>query len=116
MTLSPSTSDGTAGIINLAKINSNYAITIIAIIQYLVAGSDFTQLRAFLSVPLVFSSSPGSPTAGPRKKCFTVSITNDNMDESTESFSLLLQEDIFTPQTGATINPNQASVFILDDD
>ena len=80
------------------------------------AGSDFTQLRAFLSVPLVFSSSPGSPTAGPRRECFDVSITNDDLAEITESFSLLLQEDIFTSQTGAIINPNRASVFILDDD
>ena len=77
------------------------------------AGSDFTQLTAFLSILLVFPSSPGS---GPRRECFDVSIANDNLVENTESFSLLLQEDIFSQQTGATINPNQASVFILDDD
>ena len=80
------------------------------------AGSDFTQLKTFLSISLVFPSSPGSPTAGPRRECFDVSITNDNLVENTESFSLFLQEDTFTSQTGAIINPNRVSVFILDDD
>ena len=85
-------------------------------IQCLEAGSDFTKLRAFLSIPLVIPSSPGSPTAGPRRECFNVTITDDNLFENTESFSLLLQEDIFGQQTGATINPNRTDIFILDDE
>ena len=80
------------------------------------AGSDFTQLTAFLSTPLEFLSSPGSPTAGPRRKCFNVTITGNDLVENTESFSLLLQEDIFGQQTGATINPNRTEIFILDED
>ena len=80
------------------------------------AGSDFTQLRPFLSVSLVFPRSPGSPTAGPRRECFNVTITDDDLVENTESFALLLQEDIFESQTGATINPNRAVIYIDDDD
>ena len=79
------------------------------------AGSDFTQLREFLSISLVIPSSPGSPTAGPHRKCFDVTITNDDLVENTESFSLLLQEDRYGPQTGVTINPNQTDIFILED-
>ena len=71
-------------------------------------------MTAFLSTPLVFPSSPGSPTAGPRRGCFDVTITSDDLLENTESFSLLLQEDIFSQQTGATINPNRIEIFILD--
>ena len=85
-------------------------------IQCLEAGSDFTQLRAFLSISLVFPSSPGSPTAGPRRECFDVTITDDDTLENTESFSLLLQEDTFTSQTGAIISPNLTEIFILDAD
>ena len=114
--LTPSTIDGTAGIINLVKNTLNYSITIITIIQCLVAGSDFAQLRAFLSIVLVFPSSKGSPTAGPRRECFDVTITDDNLPEKTESFSLLLQEDTFASQTGAIINPNKTNIFILDND
>ena len=47
--------------------------------------------------------------------CFDVTITNDDLVENTESFSLLLQEERFGSQTGAIINPNQAAIFILDD-
>ena len=79
------------------------------------AGSDFTRLVAFLSISLVFPRSPGSPTAGPRRECFDVTITDDNTPENTESFSLLLREDIFGPQTGAIIEPNRLDVFIVDD-
>ena len=80
------------------------------------AGIDFTPLRAFLSSILVFPSSPGSPTAGPRRECFDVTITDDDTLENTESFSLLLQEDVFRPQTGAIISPNRTEIFILDED
>ena len=80
------------------------------------AGSDFTQLTEFLSISLVFPNSPGSPTAGPRRECFNVAITDDDLLEDIESFSLLLQEDMFISQTGATINPNLTEVFILDED
>ena len=73
-------------------------------------------MRELLSISLLFPSSPGSPTAGPRRECFDVTITDDNLFENTESFSLLLQEDIFAQQTGATINPNQTEILILDDD
>ena len=100
-------------LLTLLKVTSNY---IIIIIQCLEAGSDFTQLRAFLSITVVFPSSPRSPTAGPRRECFDVAITDDDILENTESFSLLLQEDKFGQQTGATINPNQTEIFILDDD
>ena len=80
------------------------------------AGSDFTKLTEFLSISLIFPSSPGSPTAGPRRECFDVAITIDNTLENTESFSLFLQEDIFTSQTGAIISPNLTEIFILDED
>ena len=84
--------------------------------MFIEAGRDFTQLTEHLSISLVFPSSPGSPTAGPRRECFNVAITDDDLLENTESFSLLLQEDIFGQQTGATINPNLTEVFILDED
>ena len=57
-----------------------------------------------------------SPTAGPRRECFNVTITDDNLFENTESFSLLLQEDIFGPHTGAIIHPNRTDIIILDND
>ena len=107
--LSPSTIDGTAGIISLIK---GHCITII---QCLEAGSDFTRLMAFLSISLVIPSSPGSPTAGPHRECFNVTITDDDLLENTESFSLLLQEDTLTSQTGTIISPNLTEIFILDD-
>ena len=69
-------------------------------------------MTAFL---LVFPSSPGSPTAGPRRECFDVTITDDDSIEITESFSLLLQEDRYG-QTGAIIHPNRTDIIILDDD
>ena len=78
------------------------------------AGSDFIGLTPFLSISLEIPSSPGSPTAGPRRECFDVTITNDDTLENTESFSLLLQEDVFGPQTGVVINPNRTDIFILD--
>ena len=84
--------------------------------QCLGAGSDFTQLTAFLSTSLVFPSSPGSPTAGPRRECFDVTITDDDSIENTESFSLLLQEDMFASHTEAIIYPNGTDITILDDD
>ena len=71
---------------------------------------------AFLSTILVIPSSPGSPTAGPRRECFDVAITDDDLLEDTKSFSLLLQEDTFASQTGAIISPNLTEIFILDDD
>ena len=73
-------------------------------------------MRAFLSISLVFQSSPGSPTAEPRRKCFDVTITDDDSIENIESFSLLLQEDRFATQTGATISPNKTEINILSDD
>ena len=81
------------------------------------AGSDFIKLRAFLSISLVVPSSKGSFTdPQPRRVCFDVTITDDDTLENTESFSLLLQEDVFTSQTGAIINRNRTEIFILDED
>ena len=73
-------------------------------------------MTAFLSTTLVFPISPGSPTAGPRRECFDVTITDDSLVENTESFSLLLQEDTFSSNTGAKISPNLTEIFILDED
>ena len=74
------------------------------------------QLTAFLSIILVFPSSPGSPTAGPRRECFDVTITDDDSIENTESFSLLLLEDFFSSQTGVIIHLDRTDIIILDDD
>ena len=73
-------------------------------------------MTEFLSISLVFPSSPGSPTAEARRECFNVTITDDDLFENAESFFLLLQEDIFGQQTGATINPNQTEINIFDND
>ena len=80
------------------------------------AGRDFTELIPLLSIYLEIPRSVGSSTAGPRRVCFHSTIINDDLFENTESFSLLLQEDTFSSQTGVTIIPNRTNIFILDDD
>ena len=85
-------------------------------LQNLEVSSSCTKLRPFLSNAKQFPSSRGSPTAGPRRQCFTVSITDNDIAENTELISLFLQEDTSFSHTGATIDPDQTKVTILDDD
>ena len=42
-------------------------------------------------------------------------ITNDNLAEGTETFSLILQQDPLLGSTGVAIEPNVAEITILDD-
>ena len=97
-------------------INKLYNTNPVIHAQYLEVGSDFTELRPFLSISKQFPSSQGSPTAGPRRECFTVSITDDNITENTETFFLFMQEDTFLSHTGAIIDSDQTEVTIWDDD
>ena len=60
---------------------------------------------------------PSLPEEGvTRRSCFNVSITDDNFHENTESFEILLELDIFTPQYGVIVNPSITEIFIIDND
>ena len=59
------------------------------------------------SISLVLPSSPESPTTGPHRECFDVTITDNNF-ENTESF-FSIQEDTSASQIGAIITHNQTN-------
>ena len=51
-----------------------------------------------------------------RRECFFVLITDDDFYESTESFTVLLELDLFIYQTGVRVDPPVTEIFILDND
>ena len=52
----------------------------------------------------------------PRRQCFHVAITDDDISENTESFRVLLALDPFEVQQGIQVNPTVTEIFILDSD
>ena len=49
----------------------------------------------------------------PRRKCFNVFITDDDISEDTESFRVLMGLDPFVPQAGIEVNPAVTEICIL---
>jgi hypothetical protein len=45
-------------------------------------------------------------TGEPRRSCFNVHITDDVIDENMESFTVILELDIFVMQSGIIVSPN----------
>ena len=60
---------------------------------------------------------PSLPEEGlTRKTCFDVVITDDASCENTESFTISLELDTFTQQSGIRVDPSITEIFIVDDD
>ena len=51
-----------------------------------------------------------------RRECFFVSITDDDLYENTESFTILLALDSFFLQSGVRVDPPVTEIFIIDND
>ena len=51
-----------------------------------------------------------------RRACFNISITDDKFYENTESFTLLLELDILTPQPKVRMGPSTTEIFIIDNE
>ena len=72
---------------------------------------DYTRLDPNLSSVVLFFNDTT------RRQCFNVVITNDDLVEGAEEFSLLLVEDPFAPPPIETVfNASLATVTILDQD
>ena len=71
-----------------------------------IGNSDFTDVGQH---PVFFTA------LGPRIQCFDVVITDDNLAEGTETFSLILKQDPSLGSSGILIEPNVAEITILDD-
>ena len=56
------------------------------------------------------------PQDMPRRQCFNVIITDDDISEDTESFRVLLALDPFEMLEGIEISPAVTKIFILDSD
>ena len=56
------------------------------------------------------------PQDMPRRQCFNVIITDDDISEDTESFRVLLELDPFVVQEGIEAKPAVTTIFILDAD
>ena len=73
--------------------------------------TDYTRLDPGLSSVVLFFDDTT------RKICFNVMITDDDLVEGSEEFSLLLLEDPFAPSPIATMfNASLVTVTILDQD
>ena len=74
-----------------------------------VGGTDFTQVGPFIG----FNQFPANSLK--RRDCFNIAITNDDITEIDESFTLVLRQDPFYPPSSSIlIRPNTTIVTILD--
>ena len=74
--------------------------------------TDYTQI---IEEFVEFDMDP-IPQDDPRRMCFDVGITDDDISEDTESFKVLLMLDPFEMQEGITVNPAVTEVRIIDTD
>ena len=75
----------------------------------LASASDFMELSAArLSVVVTFTDTQ-------RRDCFDVSIRDDKLVEQNENFQLELRSLSGSTQSGVVLQPNRASVTIVDD-
>jgi hypothetical protein len=52
----------------------------------------------------------------PRQDVFRVLVTDDDVREELESFTIILELDIFVGQSGVIVDPNVTRIDIIDDD
>jgi hypothetical protein len=52
----------------------------------------------------------------PRQNCFNVRITDDDIGENMESFTVILELDTFVMQSGIIVSPNITTIVIEDND
>ena len=75
-----------------------------------VGGSDYRGINAsFLDVHLIFDDNN-------RRQSFSVAIVDDRLLEATESFTLQLRSDPFSPLSSVQLSPDVLVVTIIDDD
>ena len=75
---------------------------------------DYTPVLGFDGI---FSFSSGLPGETPRRQCFNIRITDDELYENVESFTLILFLDTFDGiQSGILVEPNVTEIFVLSDD
>ena len=74
-----------------------------------VGGADFTPIGPFTGFNFFLANSPI------RRDCFNVTITNDDITEIDETFTLVLRQDPFSPPTSSLlIQPNTTRITIWD--
>ena len=79
------------------------------IIIIYVGGTDFTQIEPFTG----FNQFPANSPI--RRDCFNVTITNDDITEIDETFTLVLRQDPLSPPSSSIlIQPNTTIVTISD--
>ena len=77
--------------------------------DYAATSDDFTEISAqFLNVALAFDDSK-------RRDCFEVQIVNDKLVENMEDFNLELRFIGQVNQSGVVLQPNIATITIVDD-
>ena len=75
-----------------------------------VGGSDYRGINAsFLDVYLIFDNNN-------RRQSFSMAIVDDRLLEGTESFTLQLRSDPFSPLSSVRLSPDVSVVTIIDDD
>ena len=76
---------------------------------------DFAEVGAS-SGSTVFLASPASSNSTPRRNCFMIDIIDDEVVESVESFTLVLDLEPFQVQSAVLVQPNVTVISIIDDD
>ncbi len=75
--------------------------------MYAEQGEDYSSIDR-LSLPLSNAN---------RRACFLVTIIDDNDFERNEEFSVLVERDVgVDPTIPLTLEPNQLTIMIMDDD
>ena len=103
---STSTEDTTAGKIMMSDIDSSKSEL------WITDGSDFV----VISEEFIEFFADNIPQDMPRRQCFEVFITDDDISEDTESFRVLLELDVFEVQEGIEVSPAETEICILDND
>ena len=79
--------------------------------------NNYSYLTGFLDFSPIFKLQMFAPSLwGINRACFDVLISDDDLYENTESFTILLELDSFTPQHGAVVEPPVTEIFIIDND
>ena len=76
--------------------------------------SDYFDFRPTFNLQQFSSTLPEEGVI--RRDCFNVFITDDIFYESTESFTVVLEMDALTEQSGIGVDPPITEIFIIDND
>ena len=77
--------------------------------EIIIGGADFKQVGPFTGLNRFPANTPI------RKNCFNIAITNDDILEIDELFTLVLRQDPLSPPSSSVlIQPNTTIVTILD--